>query len=111
MSEKGEETSSGKSAQGSAAVIKGLKLLQAIPELGDEVQIMKAGLLEIADIYVVNKSDLDGSDQLASELELGISTNLSSRSHPSVVKTSSKNNEGLDSLMEILNSKIKNLKF
>ena len=81
-----------------------------IPELGDEIQIMKAGLLEIADIYVVNKSDLDGSDQLASELELGISTNLSSRSHPSVVKTSSKNNEGLDSLMEILNSKIKNLK-
>ena len=81
-----------------------------IPELGDEIQIMKAGLLEIADIYVVNKSDLDGSDQLASELELGISTNLSSNSHPSVVKTSSKNNEGLDSLMEILNSKIKNLK-
>jgi len=82
-----------------------------IPGLGDEIQIMKAGLLEIADIYVVNKSDLDGSDQLASELELGISINPSSNSYPSVVKTSSKNNEGLDSLMEILNSKIKNLKF
>jgi DNA-binding IclR family transcriptional regulator len=39
MSEKEEETSSGKSAQGSAAVIKGLKLLQAIPELGDDATI------------------------------------------------------------------------
>ena len=34
------------------------------PESGDEVQFMKAGLLEIADLYVINKSDRPGSDKL-----------------------------------------------
>jgi LAO/AO transport system kinase len=41
----------------------------SVPGLGDSVQLSKAGLLEIADIHVVNKSDLDGADKLRIGLE------------------------------------------
>jgi len=40
-----------------------------VPEAGDTIQTMKAGLLEIADIFVVNKADREGADYLALELE------------------------------------------
>jgi LAO/AO transport system kinase len=40
-----------------------------VPEAGDAIQTMKAGLLEIADIFVVNKADREGADYLAMELE------------------------------------------
>jgi LAO/AO transport system kinase len=39
-----------------------------VPEAGDAVQVMKAGLLEIADVFVVNKSDRDGADRIEQEL-------------------------------------------
>jgi len=41
-------------------------LLLMAPGLGDDVQTMKAGIMEIGDIFVINKSDLPGADQLAS---------------------------------------------
>jgi len=44
-------------------------LIVLAPGMGDGIQASKAGLLEIGDIYLVNKSDLDGAKQLASELE------------------------------------------
>ena len=40
-----------------------------VPESGDEIQLMKAGLIEIADIFVINKSDRDGANRLASLLK------------------------------------------
>jgi LAO/AO transport system kinase len=40
-----------------------------VPEAGDSVQVMKAGLLEIADVFVVNKADRDGALRMVSELE------------------------------------------
>jgi LAO/AO transport system kinase len=40
-----------------------------VPEAGDAIQTMKAGLLEIADIFVVNKADREGADGLVAELE------------------------------------------
>lgn len=43
-------------------------VLVLIPESGDQIQAMKAGMLETADIYVVNKADLPGADRIASEL-------------------------------------------
>src|SRR6266478_4413071 len=39
-----------------------------VPEAGDTIQVMKAGLLEIADVFVVNKADRDGADRMKSEL-------------------------------------------
>src|SRR5205814_8570588 len=41
-----------------------------VPEAGDSIQTLKAGLMEIADIFVVNKADRPGSDRLRHELEL-----------------------------------------
>ena len=39
-----------------------------VPGMGDEIQAIKAGIMEIADIFVINKADRDGAEQLASEL-------------------------------------------
>ena len=44
-------------------------LVVLVPEAGDTIQVMKAGLLEIADIFVVNKADREGADRLKGELE------------------------------------------
>ena len=41
-----------------------------VPEAGDGVQTMKAGLMEIADIFVVNKADREGAERVKAELEL-----------------------------------------
>jgi LAO/AO transport system kinase len=43
-----------------------------VPEGGDSVQVMKAGLNEIADVFVVNKADRDGADRIKAELELNV---------------------------------------
>src|SRR5438552_2457691 len=43
-------------------------LVVLVPEGGDAVQVMKAGLLEIADVFVVNKADRDGAERMQSEL-------------------------------------------
>ena len=43
-------------------------LVVAVPGMGDDIQAIKAGILEVADIFVVNKSDLDGSDRVVREL-------------------------------------------
>src|SRR5690606_2864978 len=41
----------------------------SVPGLGDDIQMLKAGILEIADVYVVNKADRDGADKTVAELE------------------------------------------
>jgi len=43
-----------------------------VPESGDGIQVMKAGLMEIADVFVVNKADRPGADQIRQELEVAI---------------------------------------
>ena len=50
-----------------AAIADTTVVVQA-PEMGDEVQALKAGLLEVADIVVVNKSDRPGADRAAAQL-------------------------------------------
>ncbi len=44
-----------------------------VPNLGDDVQAVKAGVMEIADVFVVNKADLDGSDKVHAEVEASMS--------------------------------------
>ena len=66
------------------------------PTLGDEVQLLKAGFMEIADIFVVNKADLPGADRMALQL-----ADLSDAVNPvPVFKTSSLKHEGLDELIK-----------
>jgi LAO/AO transport system kinase len=51
-----------------------------VPEAGDGVQVMKAGLMEIADIFVVNKADRDGANRMLTELNLMLELKYSGRS-------------------------------
>jgi len=71
-------------------------LVVLMPGLGDDVQVSKAGLMEVGDVYVVNKSDLEGADMMVVSL-LGLVRGLKSRS-PAVVKVSALTGEGLDKL-------------
>jgi LAO/AO transport system kinase len=73
-----------------------------MPGLGDEVQVSKAGLMEIGDVYVVNKSDLEGADMMMVSL-LGMARGQKGRS-PTVVKVSAMSGEGLDRLESSLES-------
>jgi LAO/AO transport system kinase len=50
-------------------------LVVVVPGLGDDIQAIKAGILEIADIFVVNKSDREGADKTRRELETMVSMN------------------------------------
>ena len=59
-------------------------LVVLVPESGDSIQTLKAGLMEIADVFVVNKGDRPGADRLKTELELmlGLRTGATMRSMP-----------------------------
>ena len=71
-----------------------------VPGLGDEVQALKAGIMEIADVFVVNKADRDGADRLASEIEMMLSlTGDSHGDRPPVVRTVASSSQGIDELM------------
>lgn len=74
-----------------------------VPGLGDDVQSIKAGILEIADIFVVNKSDREGADRVEREIR----TMQSLGSHgdgwvPPVVRTVASNGEGVGALVETI---------
>ena len=75
-------------------------LVLLVPGMGDDVQNMKAGLMEIADIFVLNKSDREGVEnletQLAAMLELGPERN---GWKPKIVRTIATENKGVDDLV------------
>lgn len=72
-----------------------------VPEAGDEVQTMKAGLMEIADIFVVNKSDRPGADLFVKNLRLMLAPVFSTHQYEiPVVKTIASEKEGVDQLFE-----------
>lgn len=78
-------------------------LVVLVPESGDGIQAMKAGLMEIGDIFVVNKSDRDGADRLVGEIEMMLEMRPQDDAwRPRVVKTTAINGEGLESLSEII---------
>jgi len=75
-----------------------------VPESGDAVQTMKAGLMEIGDIFVVNKSDREGSDALGTALRTMLHLKMtkdSDRETP-VVKTVASQNKGVDELIDFI---------
>jgi LAO/AO transport system kinase len=73
-----------------------------IPGTGDEVQALKAGIMEIADIFVVNKADRDGSDHLVSAIEANLSLqNFGENAwRPPVVKTVATSGQGVPELLD-----------
>lgn len=70
-----------------------------VPGLGDDIQNMKAGLMEIADIFVVNKSDRDGADRVEQQLHAMLSLVMPQHGwHPPVVRAVASENRGVDAL-------------
>jgi len=76
-----------------------------VPESGDEIQLMKAGLIEIADVFVVNKSDRDGADRLVQSLKNILHTfTQKGKLEPPVFSTSADRKEGVVELYIGLNN-------
>src|SRR3984957_4841663 len=73
-----------------------------VPEGGDGVQVMKAGLNEIADIFVVNKADRDGADRIKAELELNVHLRPAGGWAPPALMTQAPADKGMDRLIESL---------
>jgi len=73
-----------------------------VPEAGDAVQIMKAGLLEIADVFVVNKADRDGALGMVSELEQMLHLRPPSPWAIPVLPTEAVHGTGVDAVLEAL---------
>ncbi|MFH1758185.1 MAG: methylmalonyl Co-A mutase-associated GTPase MeaB, partial [Pseudomonadota bacterium] len=76
-------------------------LLISVPGLGDEIQALKAGIMEIGDIFVVNKSDREGADRVVTELRLMLDLNPVRGSwRTPIVKTVATLGEGIADLAE-----------
>lgn len=73
-----------------------------VPEGGDGIQVMKAGLNEIADIFVVNKADRDGADRVKAELELNVHLRQTEGWRPPVLMAEAVNAKGLEPLIQAL---------
>ena len=74
-----------------------VSIVTLVPGAGDEVQAQKAGIMEIADIFVVNKADREGSDQVVSAIEASLSlfTYPPDAWRPPIVKTVATSGQGV----------------
>jgi len=72
-------------------------LVVLVPESGDSIQAMKAGLMEIGDLFVVNKADRPGSDQAVSDIEMILKLKDKEVRTP-ILKTTATTGEGVDDL-------------
>ncbi|MCY4189987.1 MAG: methylmalonyl Co-A mutase-associated GTPase MeaB, partial [Rhodospirillaceae bacterium] len=70
------------------------------PGLGDELQAIKAGVLEIADILAVNKADLPGADSTAQQLMAMLSLRSDNRRSTPVIRTIATTGDGVSELVD-----------
>ena len=70
-----------------------------VPGLGDDIQAIKAGILEIADVFVVNKADREGVEKTAKDLQMMLSIGEHGDWLPPIVKTVAARDEGVDKLL------------
>ena len=69
------------------------------PESGDSIQAMKAGLMEIGDIFILNKCDRDGADRAYLEIDTALSHRPADGWKPPIIKTSAHTGEGIEELI------------
>ncbi len=76
-------------------------LVVTVPGMGDDIQAIKAGILEIADLFVVNKADRDGADRTVRDLQIMLEMNAKGRNNwlPPILKTVALSGEGIDDLV------------
>ncbi len=80
-------------------------LVVSAPGMGDDIQAIKAGILEIADIFVVSKADKPGADQTVAELAMMLSLDSNRRKAAwriPIVKTSALKNEGVAQVVDAM---------
>jgi LAO/AO transport system kinase len=85
------------------AEIADCRIVVAAPGLGDEVQAMKSGLLEIADILVVNKGDRPGADETVQQLMGALSIRTGDAALTPVLKATATNGDGVAQLLATVN--------
>jgi LAO/AO transport system kinase len=73
-----------------------------VPGMGDDVQAIKAGIMEIADVFAINKSDQPGAGRVEQELHAMLS--LTGGRHPAIVKTVATEGKGIAELLEACNA-------
>jgi LAO/AO transport system kinase len=81
-----------------------------VPEAGDEIQTMKAGLMEVADVFVVNKADRPGADAFVRNLQLMLAPAFQ-QAHKTipVIKTIASQRSGIDELMAAIEQQLSTL--
>lgn len=79
-----------------------LTVVALVPEAGDSIQAMKAGLMEIADLFVVNKADRPDAEMFYNNLLQQL--HLNNRSHVPVLKTIAVESKGIRELIEAINN-------
>jgi len=90
------------------AGLAGTTVVVVVPEAGDEIQNMKSGLMEIANLFVVNKSDRPGADLFAKNLRLMLAPAFHKQETlVPVIKTSAMQKQGIDELFKAIKLNIK----
>ncbi len=81
-----------------------VSIVTLVPGTGDEVQALKAGIMEIADIFVVNKADREGAERLVSAVEANLALHHydSGEWRPPIVKTVATTGQGIPELVEAI---------
>jgi len=81
-----------------------VSIVTLVPGTGDEVQALKAGIMEIADIFVVNKADREGADRTVASIEamLSLESFEGGRWRPPIVKTEATTGKGVSELVEAI---------
>jgi LAO/AO transport system kinase len=81
-----------------------VSIVTLVPGTGDEVQALKAGIMEIADIFVVNKADREGAERLVSSVEANLALHNydSGEWRPPIVKTVATTGQGIPELVETI---------
>ena len=79
-------------------------LVTLVPEAGDDIQMMKAGLMEIGDVFIINKSDRSGSNKLKTAMQQIFSLKPNQNEWKNkIIKTSAIKDSGIDSLVKVIN--------
>ena len=95
----------------SVSEITDLTTLVFVPESGDEIQLLKAGILELADIFVVNKSDRKDSNLLVKSINNILSSTKKDSKKIPIFKTSCKTDEGLEEFANAIISYFKSVSY
>ena len=73
-----------------------------VPGLGDDIQAIKAGIMEIGDVFAVNKSDREGAERTATEIQMMLDFNKNTDFRPEVINIVAKDNKDVDRLLSAI---------